>query len=165
MDKILDGDEALPNTAGAEVRCRAVFPGQGNEMWQVVALSLAINQTRANDDPSNAGRFEHRHFSFCTRRHRRAESLDERLRYSGLGRCEDRSGQWDGMILVEFCRTCLSLGEDPENRRSAGEDKWLSGVFQRGGHRCEIITIFGQTVRRPADLADATPAEYCIHIT
>src|SRR5260221_12374447 len=103
------------------MRRGAVLLGQGDEIGQVVALALAIDETGADYDSPNAGSFEHVPLRFGARRHCAAEGVDERRWDLGLRRGEDRGWKGGGVGLVEDRRTCLGLCEDPADSRATCE--------------------------------------------
>ena len=57
-------DVSLPNASRSKVRRGAVRPGQGDEIGQVVALALAVDEAGADNDSPNASRLEYDRLRF-----------------------------------------------------------------------------------------------------
>src|SRR5713101_5007762 len=48
FNQVFEMDVALPNAAYSEMRCSAMRLGQGDQIGQVVAPALAVNETGSN---------------------------------------------------------------------------------------------------------------------
>src|SRR5258708_3479147 len=67
------------------------------------------------------------------------------------------------MVFVVNGRTGLALGEDAEDRRTAGEDERLSLVAVGFVHHRHGVTILSEALRSPLDLSDAGEADNGIY--
>ena len=68
------------------------------------------------------------------------------------------------MVFIEDGRAGLTLGEDTEDRRAAGEDEWISRIAGGLDHHLHGVTILGEALRSPLDLPDAGEADDRIYL-